>query len=130
MLGKQFNYISKESMLSLNMTRFIQVNSLQGDKKTLFLFNRFPSQQTQTLNMVPNSIQDLKNLLFNSFISEIFLGVSDSSDPDVIFYDFVPKEKTKYFTVANITVKLNSSKNDDFSILHLNTRRLNKTLKV
>ena len=80
--------------------------------------------------MVPNSIQDLKNLLFNSFISEIFLGVSDSSDPDVIFFDSVPKEKTKYFTVDNITVKLNSSENDDFSILHLNTRRLNKTLKV
>ena len=80
--------------------------------------------------MVPNSIQDLKNLLFNSFTSEIFLGVSDSSDPDVNFFDSVPKEQTKYFTVDNITVKLNSSENDDFSILHLNTRRLNKTLKV
>ena len=80
--------------------------------------------------MVPNSIQDLKNLLFNSFTSEIFLGVGDSSDPDVNFFDSVPKEQTKYFTVDNITVKLNSSENDDFSILHLNTRRLNKTLKV
>ena len=80
--------------------------------------------------MVPNSIQDLKSLLFNSFTSEIFLGVSDSSDPDVNFFDSVPKEQTKYFTVDNITVKLNSSENDDFSILHLNTRRLNKTLKV
>ena len=80
--------------------------------------------------MVPNSIQDLKNLLFNSFTSEIFLGVSDSSDPDVNFFDSIPKEQTKYFTVDNITVKLNSSENDDFSILHLNTRRLNKTLKV
>ena len=80
--------------------------------------------------MVPNSIQDLKNLLFNSFTSEIFLGVSDSSDPDVNFFDSVRKEQTKYFTVDNITVKLNSSENDDFSILHLNTRRLNKTLKV
>ena len=80
--------------------------------------------------MVPNSIQDLKNLLFNSFTSEIFLGVSDSSDPDVNFFDSIPKEQTKCFTVDNITVKLNSSENDDFSILHLNTRRLNKTLKV
>lgn len=80
--------------------------------------------------MVPNSIQDLKSLLFNSFTSEIFLGVSDSSDPDVNFFDSIPKEQTKYFTVDNITVKLNSSENDDFSILHLNTRRLNKTLKV
>ena len=80
--------------------------------------------------MVPNSIQDLKNLLFNSFTSEIFLGVSDSSDPDVNFFDSIPKEQTKYFTVDNITVKLNSSENDDFSILHLNTKRLNKTLKV
>ena len=80
--------------------------------------------------MVPNSIQDLKNLLFYSFTSKIFLGVSDSSDPDVNFFDSIPKEQTKSFTVDNITVKLNFSENDDFSILHLNTRRLNKTMKV
>ena len=40
-LSKQFNYVSKESMLSLNMKRFVRVNSILGDKGTVFLFYCF-----------------------------------------------------------------------------------------
>ena len=41
----------------------------------------------------------------------------------------VPKEHTKYFSADDITVELNSSQKDDFSILHLNMRNLNKILE-
>ena len=37
-LSKQFSYISKESMLSLNMKRFIQVNSILEDKDICVFF--------------------------------------------------------------------------------------------
>ena len=66
---------------------------------------------------------------FNPFNSENFLGVSDSSDPEVNFLNSVPKEHTKYFSADDITVELNSSQKDDFSILHLNMRNLNKILE-
>ena len=41
----------------------------------------------------------------------------------------VPKEHTKYFSADDIAVELNSSQKDDFSILHLNMRNLNKILE-
>ena len=64
--------------------------------------------------MVPNSIQDQQSLLFNSFTSDIFVGVSDSFDSDLNFFNSVPKKnkETKNITVGNITVKLNSSEKD------------------
>ena len=34
-LRKQFNYVSKENMLSLNMKRFVRINSILGDKETV-----------------------------------------------------------------------------------------------
>lgn len=66
--------------------------------------------------MVPNSIQDLKSLLFNSFTSEIFLGVSDSSDPNVNFFNSVSKKLTKYFSVLNATANLDFSEKDALPI--------------
>ena len=54
--------------------------------------------------MVPNLIQDLQNLLFISFTSDTFLGVSDPFDSDVNFFNSLTKKKTKYFTADNITV--------------------------
>ena len=69
------------------------------------------------------------NLLFNSFTSDIFLGVSGSSDSHVIFFNSIPKEQTKNFTVNNITVKLNSSEKDVFLLLYLKTRILNKKVE-
>ena len=79
--------------------------------------------------MASNSIQDLWNLLFNSFTSEIFLDVSDSFDLDINFFNSVPKKLTKNFTVDNITLKLNSSEKDVLSILYLNTRSLSKNFE-
>ena len=67
--------------------------------------------------MAPNSIQDFLNLGCNSFTSENFVGVNDSSVPDVNFFNSVTKEQTKYFSVDNITVELNYSQKDPFSIL-------------
>ena len=55
--------------------------------------------------------------------------MSDSSDSNVNFFSSVPKEQTKYFTVDNITVELNSSEKDAFSILHLNIISLNKNFE-
>ena len=54
--------------------------------------------------MASNIIQDFKNLRFNPFNSENFLGVIISSD--VNFFNSVSKEQTKYFSVDNITVEL------------------------
>ena len=56
--------------------------------------------------MASNIIQDFKNLRFNPFNSENFLGVINSSDPDVNFFNSVSKEQTKYFSVDNVTVAL------------------------
>ena len=74
-------------------------------------------------------MQDMWNLLFNSFTSDIFIGVSGSSDSHVIFFNSIPKEQTKNFTVNNITVKLNSSEKDVFLLLYLKTRTLNKKVE-
>ena len=49
--------------------------------------------------------------------------MSDSSELDANFFNSVPKEPTKYFSVDNASVELNSSEKDAFSILHLNIRR-------
>ena len=49
--------------------------------------------------------------------------MSDSSELDANFFNSVPKEPTKYFSVDNASVELNSSEKDVFSILHLNIRR-------
>ena len=57
--------------------------------------------------MAPNTVQHLH---FNRFNSKNFLGVRDSSDPDVQFLNSVPKEQTQCFIIDNITVELNSSK--------------------
>ena len=77
--------------------------------------------------MASNSIQ---NLLFNSFTSDIFLGVSDCFDLDINFFNSVPKKQTKYFTVDNITVKLNSSEKYVLCILYKIQEALAKILKV
>ena len=74
-------------------------------------------------------MQDMWNLLFNSFTSDIFIGVSGSSDSHVIFFNSIPKEQTKNFTVNNITVKLNSSEKDVFLLLYLKTKSLNKKVE-
>lgn len=37
-LNQHFKYVSKEIMLSLNMTKFIWVNSVHGGKETVFFF--------------------------------------------------------------------------------------------
>ena len=79
--------------------------------------------------MASNSVEDLWNLLFSSFTSDIFLGVSDSFDLDINFFNSVPKKQTKYFTADNITVKFNSSEKDVFSTFYLNTRNLSKTFE-
>ena len=79
--------------------------------------------------MAPNTIQDFQNLCFSPFNSESFLGVRDSTDADVNFFNSVPKEHTKYFSADGITVELNSSENDAFSILHLNKRTQNKNFE-
>ena len=77
--------------------------------------------------MAPNSIQGQSNLLFNSFNSDIFPGVSDLFTQISISSIQYPKSKqTKYFTAGNTTVKLNSPEKDVFSILYLNRRSLNK----
>ena len=77
--------------------------------------------------MAPNSIQGQSNLLFNSFNSDIFPGVSDLFTQTSISSIQYPKSKqTKYFTAGNTTVKLNSPEKDLFSILYLNRRSLNK----
>ena len=72
--------------------------------------------------MAPITLQDFKNLSFNLFNYEYFPDVSDSSDPDVNFFNSVPKEQTRYFSIDNITiiitVEMNSSEKDAFSILH------------
>ena len=60
--------------------------------------------------MAPNTVQNFENLHFNLFNSKNFLGVRDSSDPDVKFLNSVPKEQTQCFIIDNITVELNSSK--------------------
>ena len=80
-------------------------------------------------NLNKNTVQDFKKLSFNSCNSENFLGVSDSSDPDVNFFNSVPKEQIKYFSIDNITVEMNFSEKNAFSILHLNIRSLNKKFK-
>ena len=74
-------------------------------------------------------MQDMWNLLFNSFTSDIFIGVSGSSDSHVIFFNSIPKEQTKNFTVNNITVKFNSSDKDVFLLLYLKTKSLNKKVE-
>ena len=76
--------------------------------------------------MAPNTLQDLKNLLFNYFHSEDFLGVSDSFDPNVNFFSSVPRLLTKHFSIGNRTVELNPQKKNVFSNLHLNITSLNK----
>ena len=55
--------------------------------------------------------------------------MSDSFELNVSFFNSVPKKQTKYFTVYNITVKLNSSEKDVFSILYLNTKSLSKNVE-
>ena len=45
--------------------------------------------------MAPNKDQDFENLSFNAFNSENVLDVNNSSDPDVNFFNLVPKEQTK-----------------------------------
>ena len=40
--------------------------------------------------------------------------MSDSSDPDVNFFNSVPKEDTKDFSADDISVELNSSEKDPF----------------
>ena len=79
--------------------------------------------------MASNKVQDFEKLRFDSFNSENFLGVIDSSDPDVGFCNLLPKEQTKYFSLDNITVELNSSEKDPFSILHSNIRSQNKNFQ-
>ena len=77
--------------------------------------------QLLRLNMAAITLQDFENLSFNLFNSEYFPDVSDSSDPDVNFFNSVPKEQTKYFSIDNITiitVEMNYSEKDAFSILH------------
>lgn len=64
--------------------------------------------------MAPNTLQDLKNLLFNYFHSENFLGVSHSFDPNVNFFSSVPRLLTKHFSIGNRTVELNSSEKKCF----------------
>ena len=76
-----------------------------------------------------NTAQDFENLGFNPFKSETFLGVSDSSHPDVNFFNSVPKEHTKDFSADDISVELNSSGKILFIILHKNIRNLNKNLE-
>ena len=79
--------------------------------------------------MAPNTVQNFENLRFNPFNFDNFRGVGDSSDPDVNFFNLGPKEHTNYFSADDITVELNSSEKDAFSILHLNIRSLNKNFE-
>lgn len=58
-----------------------------------------------------------------------FLGVRDSFDLDINFFNSVPKKQFKYFTADTITVKLNSSEKDVFLLLYLKTRILNKKVE-
>ena len=74
-------------------------------------------------------MQDMWNLLFNSFTFDIFIGVSGSSDSHVIFFNSIPKEQSKNFTINNITVKLKTSEKDVFLLLYLKTRSLNKKVE-
>ena len=79
--------------------------------------------------MAPNKIQDFKNFSFNVFNSANFPGVSESSDPNVNFFNSLPKEQPKCFSIDSITVELNSTEKDVFSILHFNIRSLNKNFE-
>ena len=40
--------------------------------------------------MAPNSIQDMQNLLFNSFMSGIFLGVSEQDSIEILAFFVFP----------------------------------------
>ena len=42
--------------------------------------------------MASKSIQDLQNLLFNFFTSDIFLGVSNYFELDINFFNSVPQK--------------------------------------
>ena len=63
--------------------------------------------------MACNTVQDFKSLRFNPFNCENFLGVSDSSNSDVCFFNSLPKEQI-YFSADDVTVELNSSEKDAF----------------
>ena len=75
---------------------------------------------------LPAILKTCKNLCCSLFNSENFVGVSNSSGPDVTFFNSLPKEQTNHFSFDSTTVGLNPAKNDDFSILHLNIRSHNK----
>ena len=79
--------------------------------------------------MAPNTVPDFENLSFNTFNAGNFPAVSDSSDPNVNFFNSIPNEQTKCFSVDNITSEMNSSEKEALSILHLNLRSLNKNFE-
>ena len=66
--------------------------------------------------MTPYTIEDFKNRRFDPSNSENFLGVSDSSDPNVNFFNSVSKKLTKYFSVLNATANLDFSEKDALPI--------------
>ena len=72
-------------------------------------------------------VQEIENQRLNPLKTDSFL--SDSSDPIINFFNLVPKQ-SKYFIVDSITIELNSSEKDGFSILHLNIRSLNKNFET
>ena len=78
--------------------------------------------------MAPNTLQDLKNLLFNYFHSENFLGVSHSFHPNVNFLSSVPRLLTKHFSIGNRTVELNPSEKKCFVELTLKYNQLEQKI--
>ena len=53
--------------------------------------------------MTPYTIEDFKNRRFDPSNSENFLGVSDSSDPYVNFFNSVSKKLIKYKYLVFVT---------------------------
>ena len=45
--------------------------------------------------MAPNTVPDFENLSFNTFNAGNFPAVSDSSEPDVSFFNSIPNKQTK-----------------------------------
>lgn len=72
--------------------------------------------------MCLNKSTEFQNQEFDPFISENVLGLNDQSDPGVNLFDGINLIKTNYFSIDGVIKELKFSRQNSFSISHLNIK--------